>query len=114
MRVEDTTMRTIEWALSAQSERQRVSAHNIANVNTPGFRSRRVDFESSLADALRNGGTGVAARSSRAAGTPTNLNGNDVLLEEETVLLKRSSLHYEALSTAMSMKFSSLRASIGR
>lgn len=114
MRVEDTTMRTIEWALTAESERQRVSAHNIANINTPGFRSSRIEFESSLADALRNGGSGVAMRTSRAAGTPTNLNGNDVLLEEETILLNKSALHYEALSTAMSMKFSSLRASIGR
>lgn len=114
MRVEDTTMRTIEWALSAESERQRVSAHNIANVNTPGFRSGRVAFESSLATALRNGGSGVASRSSHAAGTPTNLNGNDVLLEEETTLLNKSALHYEALSTALTSKFTALRSAIGR
>lgn len=114
MRVEDTTMRTIEWALSAESERQRVSAHNIANVNTPGFRSSRLAFESSLAGALKNGGSGVAMRNTHAAGTPTNLNGNDVLLEEETMILNKSNLHYTALSSALTMKFSSLRAAIGR
>jgi flagellar basal-body rod protein FlgB len=114
MRVDDSTMRTIEWALSAETERQRVSANNVANINTPGFRSSRVAFESSLADALRPGGSGVAARSTGSANTPVNLNGNDVVLEEETMILNKSGLHYEALSQALTMKFSALRASIGR
>ena len=112
MRVEDTTMRTIEWALGAESERQRVSAHNLSNVNTPGFRSSRLSFESSLSDAQEGGG--VARRSTHAAGTPQNLNGNDVLLEDETMILNKSALHYQALSTALTMKFSSLRAAVGR
>ena len=113
MRVEDTTMRTIEWTLTAESERQRVAAHNLSNVNTPGFRSSRLSFESSLAEAQRGGG-GVARRSTQASGTPQNLNGNDVLLEDETMILNKSALHYEALTTALSNKFNALRASIGR
>ena len=114
MRIGDTTMSTIEWALTAESERQRVSANNIANVNTPGFRSARVDFEQSLADAMQARGGGVARFSTRAANTPRNLNDNDVALEEETTILNQSNLHYEALAGAMTLKFSALRSALGR
>ena len=46
------SLTAIEVALDGVAERQRVTAHNIANVNTPGFRSARVEFESELARAL--------------------------------------------------------------
>jgi len=114
MRVGDTTMSTIEWALGAESERQRVTAHNIANINTPGFRSSRLEFESSLAGAMQSNGSASATWTTRAANTPQNLNGNDVSLEAETQILNKSNLHYEALASALSMKFTALRSALGR
>ena len=114
MRVGDTTMSTIEWALSAESERQRVTSNNIANVNTPDFRSSRVDFEANLAEAMQSGGRTAPEVSTHQANTPKNINGNDVALEEETQILNKSNLHYEALSSALSLKFNVLRAAIGR
>ena len=114
MRVGDTTMSTIEWALGAEAERQRVSANNIANINTPGFRSSRVDFESSLAAAMQSNGATAPNATTHAANTPQNINGNDVALEDETMILRKSSLHYDALAEALSMKFSTLRSAMGR
>lgn len=109
----DTTFSTIEWALSAESERQRISAHNLANVNTPGFRSRRLDFETSLARALRAPG-GTAIATTRGARTPLNLNDNDVSLEHETQIITKSNIHYESLVQALNFKLSALRSAIGR
>lgn len=114
MRVGDTTMSTIEWALGAEAERQRVSANNIANINTPGFRASRVDFESSLAAAIETNGATAPNATTHAANTPQNINGNDVALEDETMILRKSSLHYDALAEALSMKFSTLRSAMGR
>jgi flagellar basal-body rod protein FlgB len=114
MRVGDTTMSTIEWALSAESERQRVTSNNIANVDTPNFRSSRVDFEDSLTQALASGGKDAPQTTTRQAGTPQNINGNDVALEEETQILNKSNLHYEALANALTLKFNVMRAAIGR
>lgn len=101
-------------SLIAQQRALQVNGNNIANVNTPGFRSARVDFEQSLADAMQARGGGVARFSTRAANTPRNLNDNDVALEEETTILNQSNLHYEALAGAMTMKFSALRSALGR
>ena len=42
----------IESALDSVSLRQRVTADNIANMNTPGFKASRVEFENSLASAM--------------------------------------------------------------
>ncbi|MGI9607337.1 MAG: flagellar basal body rod protein FlgB [Acidimicrobiales bacterium] len=108
----DTTTWALEHALDAVAERQRVASHNIANSATPGFRSKRVDFEKELAGALRNDSR-HAAILVRAANTPVGLNNNDVSLEEESAILMRSELLYEALVAAENYKLGLLRTAIG-
>lgn len=110
----DNTTQAIEWALSAQSERQRVTANNIANVNTPGFRSSRLEFESSLSQAMQRREPASARATTVAANTPVNINGNDVQLEDELQILEKSSIHYDALVQALNMKFNLVRNAIGR
>lgn len=109
----DLTTTAVEWALTAQSERQRVHANNIANVNTPGFRSSRLHFEKNLAVALDAGDLDVARYQISAANTPQNINGNDVALEQETTSMMKSGIHYDALVQALNFKFSALRSAIG-
>ena len=110
----DRTTQTVEWALKAQSERQRVVAHNIANVNTPGFRAGQLDFEGSLAEALSRRNGGVARAQHSATNDPAGLNDNNVSLEKELEALDKSNLHYDALTSALNAKFSQLRTAIGR
>jgi flagellar basal-body rod protein FlgB len=110
----DRTTQTVEWALKAQSERQRVVAHNIANVNTPGFRAGRLDFEDSLAEALSRRNGGVARAQHSATNDPIGLNDNNVSLEKELEALDKSNLHYDALTSALNAKFNQLRTAIGR
>lgn len=47
---EKTSVPYVSKVLDVLSERQRVIADNVANVNTPGFRAKRVDFQSVLDD----------------------------------------------------------------
>lgn len=110
----DRTTQTVEWALKAQSERQRVVAHNIANVNTPGFGAGQLDFEGSLAEALSRRSGGVARAQHSATNDPVGLNGNNVSLEKELEALDKSNLHYDALTSALTAKFNQLRTAIGR
>ena len=46
--ITDPTSTALHAALSGLAMRQRVTADNIANVNTPGFLAGRTDFESAL------------------------------------------------------------------
>ena len=47
-------------ALVVRAERQRVIASNIANADTPGYKSRDVDFKEVMAQATGNAGYRVA------------------------------------------------------
>ena len=70
-------------ALSLRSERQRLLASNIANADTPGYKSRDMDFAKALREATgrQGGGTslsmarpsGVAAPPSTACPSPSAL-----------------------------------------
>jgi flagellar basal-body rod protein FlgB len=109
----DTTTAAVEWALSAETARQRVTANNIANVNTPGFKSSRLDFENSLAEALEDGRPLDAQLSLSRANTFASQDGNDVALEEEMKILTESGIHYDALVQAFNFKMTALRRAIG-
>jgi flagellar basal-body rod protein FlgB len=113
MMIEDTTMTALHAALSGLAQRQRVTADNIANVNTPGFLAGRTDFESTLRSQLGGGetptvGGGVTARSLE----PTNTNGNNVNLDEETVISTQTGLRYQLALNALDGKYSLLRSAL--
>jgi len=48
------TMRTATAGLLAQQQRIDTIANNIANINTTGYKSQRVDFGDALYTALQN------------------------------------------------------------
>jgi flagellar basal-body rod protein FlgB len=113
MLIEDRTMSALHSALSGLAERQRVTADNIANVNTPGFLAGRTDFESALKGAVDSGETpavsgGTVARSLE----PTNTNGNNVNLDSETVIATETGLRYQLALNALDGKYSLLRSAL--
>jgi flagellar basal-body rod protein FlgB len=110
----DAVTAAVERALSGVSERQRVTANNIANVSTPGFKASRVNFEESLADAIRDGRPEDANPSLGAADTPARADGNNVSLDDETKILVKSGLQYQALVQALNYKLNLIRTAVER
>ena len=111
--VTDATSTALHAALSGLAQRQRVTADNIANVNTPGFLAGRTDFESALSGALRNGETptvsgGTVVRSLE----PTNTKGNNVNLDSETVIATETGLRYQLALNALDGKYNVLRTAL--
>lgn len=101
----DRTMAALEVGLTGEAQRQRITSDNIANVNTPGYRAERVEFEVSLAEALDRRRSSTVAVSRTAAEPWMSLNGNTVSLEAETSVLMKSGLHYEAIVGAVNARF---------
>jgi flagellar basal-body rod protein FlgB len=111
--ITDVGMTALHTALDGLAARQRVTADNIANVNTPGFLAGRVDFESSLRGALADGGDPGSARSVVARSLePTNTNGNNVQLDAETVIASETGLRYQLALTALDGKYNTLRTAL--
>ena len=111
--IADATSTALHAALSGLAQRQRVTADNIANLQTPGFLAGRVDFESSLRGALANGEApsingGTVARSYE----PTNTNGNNVNLDMETVAATETGLRYQLALNALDGKYNVLRTAL--
>ena len=68
--LDDITSVTVHTALTGLAMRQRVTADNIANIETPGFLAGRVSFEDSLRDAVDDGtpaATDVVERTARSS-----------------------------------------------
>lgn len=101
----DVTSVALTTAIAGLSERQRVSANNIANIETPGFQASTVSFEASLADALGSGRPGDARISTAPTGDPSGQNGNNVNLETELVTATETGLQEKLLTNTITSHF---------
>jgi len=97
--IADLTMQTTQFALDGLAQRGDARANNIANVNTPGFHSSGVSFESALSTAL---GRGDVPDTSKVTTFDTEMTGN-----------VKDSLTYEAMINGFNYKVSVLRQAIG-
>ena len=72
MRVFDNTLSRLERALDVRLVRENVLAANVANVDTPGFKPKDVDFTATMAaiEGAAHGEDGVSLP------TPPTLGGN--------------------------------------
>lgn len=101
----------INSALDGLSLRQRVIADNVANIQTPGFLAGKVSFEDSLAAAVADGSGAVDATTSRSL-APTREDGNNVNLDEQTLLNIETNLRYQLATQAVNGTFSKLRVAM--
>lgn len=99
-------------ALDALALRQTTIANNIANVNTPGYLAKRVSFEDALAASVKAGDGHVEATTARSL-EPTNVNGNNVNLDTETVSGTDTVLRFQFAAQAVGNEFNWMRAAIG-
>lgn len=109
--LESVTSAALNSALDGLALRQRVIANNIANVNTPNYHAKRVVFEDALAKSVRAGSGHVTAGTARSL-EPTQLNGNNVNLDTETLSNIDTVLRYQFASQAAGNEFSAMRAAI--
>ena len=109
--IESVTQAALSSALDGLSTRQRVIADNIANINTPNYQAQRVTFEDALAQSVSQG-SGAVAPDILPSLEPTQTNGNNVNLDEETLNSIETGLRYQFATQAMNQQFQSLTAAM--
>ena len=113
------TQKTIEstWA------KQRLTLDNIANVDTPGYKRQDVAFESVLQQALGSNryesmddkvaNVNLGRLRGRAyvdyANYSYRLDGNNVDIENENVMLAENQLKYQGLISSINQEFTNLK-----
>jgi flagellar basal-body rod protein FlgB len=116
----DITSTALSKTLDAASTRQRTIANNIANVETPGYKRRYVQFEEQLKAALQEGGKDNVRRAmSRLtpseqtdATSPGKPDGNNVNIDAEIADLVKVGLKHRAATVLLEGKIAMLRAAI--
>ncbi|GAB6158031.1 flagellar basal body rod protein FlgB [Desulfotomaculum varum] len=118
----------LKQGLDAVSLRQRVIAHNLANLNTPGFKKSYVSFEDRLKAALSKEGVplkgthplhmGTANQEvkpevKQVRNTTMRYDGNNVDIDEETVNLAAATLQYDLVSQGLIDRYNILGLVIG-
>ncbi len=117
----DVTAVTLMAAMRGLQERQRATADNIANIQTPGYQARTVDFESALQGAIGdarqsafNTGTPMMPDLNNViqggvTGDPSREDGNNVLLDREQALGMETKLQYSLVQRALESRYTGLR-----
>ena len=108
---DSVTTTALTTALNGLSARQRAIANNIANVNTPDYHAQRVSFEDALAKSVSHG-SGTAPISTARSLEPTQLNGNNVNLDTETLSNIDTVLRFQFASQAVNAEFTAARTAM--
>jgi flagellar basal-body rod protein FlgB len=134
----DAASRAVRTALGGLTRRQETIAHNIANVDTPGFRAQEVRFEEQLRAALAGPtrrpevtrlGLATTHQShlpleprARAVDSPIQIgesldgtlrnDGNTVDVDRQMTQLAETQVIYNALAQAQINRFAKLRSVI--
>lgn len=130
MKIFSQSFQSLEQALSTGSLKQRVHSANIANVDTPNYKSKQVvNFQSTLNDAMNNQSFSSYKTNSKHISfsnettqfnptikvnndTKYTPNGNNVDMDHEMAELAKNQLWYNAVTERVNGKFNSLRTVI--
>jgi len=104
----------MQKTLDALWTRQKVTANNIANIDTPGYKSRQVKFEEYLDGAVLNGSVLREedipdARIVTRNDTSIREDGNNVDIDRESLELYRVQIQYEYMIRKLSDEFSNIK-----
>ena len=87
---------TLERFLSITSNREQTIASNMANVDTPGYHTKDVNFKQALSMAsFEGGGPELTTTVSDVRGLLERPDGNNVDLDRESLLLAQTQLQYQ-------------------
>ncbi len=86
-----TAGKDIQAYLDLLSLRQKLTASNIANMDTPGYKTKDIDFQAEFAAALQGDSS---PRVVEASGLAVKNDGNNVSLDREARMLSETALRF--------------------
>ena len=110
---DDVSTSSLRVAIGGLSARQTAIADNIANIETPGYRARKVKFEEALHSAVADGRSPASVQPSvQDSLEPTRLNGSNVNLDQETLSHLDTTMRYQLAIRALDGKYGLIREAI--
>lgn len=111
----DALQPKLERYLDLLAVRQRLVASNIANIDTPGYRTRDIDFHFEFMSQAEGEPTPSSARTPNIVepeGLAGKNDGNNVSMDREARLLSENALRFQFASQLLKGQFGALRSAI--
>ena len=116
-------MAALRHQMTLAAARQAVAASNLANVSTPGYKTREADFEQALdgklGDSLRltnsrhlPAAAPAGPASHEAEGLAARRDGNNVQIDRELLSMTQAAGEFSRAQTALAAKFRLVRYAI--
>ncbi len=97
----------LEQYMSLLSARQKLVASNLANADTPGYKTQDIDFQREF-----NAQLGIRPSAVEVPGLQTKNDGNNVNIDREARLLAENQLRFSIASTLARSELQSVREAI--
>lgn len=100
--------RALERYMDLLAARQKLVASNLANADTPGYRTRDIDFQHEFSSLIAGGSPHVV----EVTGLPVKNDGNNVSVDREARLLAENALRFNLASNLLRAEIRMVRAAI--
>jgi flagellar basal-body rod protein FlgB len=100
----------LEQYMTLLSVRERVVASNIANADTPGYKTKDVDFEAELRHSMS--GSAGAPNVMEVPGLRVKADGNNIDLDREARLLSENAIRFSVASNFLRGHIKNIRLAI--
>jgi flagellar basal-body rod protein FlgB len=101
----------LDHYMTLLSTRQRLVAANIANLDTPGYQTRDIDFHFEFMSASRNEAPPAPAVR-EVTGLKVKQDGNNVSMDREARLLAENALRFNVASSLLRSEIRAVRSAI--
>ncbi len=90
-------LQALQGYLKVTADRQQLVTSNMANVDTPGYHVKDVNFQVAMQQAINEGSGGLQSAPSamEVPGLPERPDGNNVNIDRESMMLSETQLQYQ-------------------
>ena len=107
------TLNTLQGYLKLITDRQQMIVSNMANVDTPGYHTKDVDFKSAMRQVMNEGGDAqMQPASMELQGLPERPDGNNVNIDRESMMLSQTQLQFQLGVQLVKSQFSQVLTAI--
>lgn len=93
------------------SVRQKLVASNVANADTPGYKTQDIDFRSEFAQQMA-GQERLGPQTMEAGGLPVKSDGNNVSLDRESRLMAENAMRFQVAASLARTELHAIKSAI--
>jgi len=91
-----STIQVLQGFLKVAADRQQLVATNMANVDTPGYHTKDIDFQAAMKQEMDQGDLArLDPASTEVVDLPERPDGNNVNIDRESMMMSETQLQYQ-------------------